>query len=223
MPEMMPGHSLLSRFSMAADKTSPPRDSVFSGRERHSSSRYSTLSYPCRCIRTQTHLYIRNFKPERWPAGAPQKYNKALYDANGSLVAGKLGDPQGGYHDIDNGPTLQWMIANRDRPHVGKLLAAAVDHRPREELYDIKADPGCLNNLAQSKHHAAVREDLAQRLSQYLTHTGDLRETDAQAANIWETYPRVSSLRWFPVPQWAQADPDSVPQLEWMEKRRPRE
>lgn len=225
MPDQMPGQSLLSRYAIESDKTLPPRDEVFSGRERHSSSRYRTLSYPCRCIRTQTHLYIRNFAPERWPAGTPQKFDRATYDQAGKLVSSKLGDPHGGYHDIDNGPTLQWMIAHRDQPSTAALLSAAVDRRPGEELYDIGVDPGCLHNLAQSADHEQIRKDLSQRLTDYLTRTGDLRQTDPEAGQVWETYPRVSSLRWFPIPDWAKKDSakfSTIPTQSWLEERRPR-
>ena len=215
------GRSLLSRYEADADKTAPQRDAVYSGRERHSSSRYRSLGYPCRCIRTKTHLYIRNFAPERWPAGAPNKYAKAKFDHHGALVSGQLGPDHGGYHDIDDGPTLQWMIANRDKSPVADLLAAAVDLRPGEELYDITVDPDCLTNLANDPAAKAVKDDLAARLTEYLTRSGDLRQTDPEAAHIWETYPRVSSLRWFPVPKWAIDHPDRLPRQDWLEKRRP--
>ena len=220
--DQMPGRSLLSRYSAESDETLPPRDAVFSGRERHSSSRYSSLGYPCRCIRTKTHLYIRNFTPERWPAGTPQKYDQAKFDDDGRLISSTLGKPHGGYHDIDDCPTLQWMIANRDQPAIGRLFAAAVDRRPGEELYDIKHDPACLNNLAADASARDVKKDLSQRLSDYLTRTGDLRQIDPRAANVWETYPRVSSLRWFPVPEWASENSDLVPKQDWLEQRRPR-
>lgn len=219
--DKLAGRELLSRYSIAADTTSVPRDAVFSGRERHSSSRFRSLGYPCRCIRTKTHLYIRNFAPQRWPAGTPQKYDRASFDESGKLVSSKLGDPHGGYHDIDNGPTLQWMIANLDQPGVKRLFSAAVDHRPREELFDIISDPGCLNNLAAEPSARATKDELSRRLTEYLTRTGDLRQTDPEAAHVWETYPRVSSLRWFPVPEWAQQNPDSIPRQDWLEKRRP--
>ncbi len=222
-PEQMEGFSLLPRVaSDSSDSTTPIRTAVFSGRERHSSSRYNTLGYPSRCIRTQSHLYIRNYAPQRWPAGAPQKYDSARFDESGKLTSHELGPDHGGYHDIDDGPSLQWMIANRDQPTVATLMAAAVDLRPGEELYDIRNDPGCLNNLANSAAAQRIRESLSAELTSYLTRTGDLRQTDPQAAHVWESYPRVSGVRWFPPPDWAINSPGQVPAMPWLEQRRPR-
>lgn len=221
-PEKLSGMSLLSRYRADADKVLPPRKAVYSGRERHSSSRYRSLGYPCRCVRTKTHLYIQNFKPERWPAGTPRKYANATFDDSGKLVSGSLGPEHGGYHDIDNGPTLQWMIKNRDQPGVARLLAASVDRRPAEELFNIIDDPDCMKNLADDPSAAKTKAELAKTLKDYLTRTGDLRQTDPQAADVWETYPRVSSLRWFEEPDWAVKNPGDVPKQEWLEQRRPR-
>ncbi len=220
--DQMRGHNLLQRYTRPSDPSAPPRRAVYSGRERHSSSRFNSLGYPCRCIRTDTHLYIRNYAPERWPAGTPQKYDKATYDAEGNLTTSVLGAEHGGYHDIDDGPTLQWMIANREKPEVKRLFQAAVGMRPAEELYDVTRDPACLENLAETAEFKNIKDDLAKRLREYLQSTGDLRETDPDAAHVWETYPRISSLRWFPVPQWAAQDPQRVPDQDWLEKKRPR-
>ena len=64
------GSSLMNVLtSSSSGLIDPTRDATFSGRERHSSSRFNTLGYPQRVIRTSEFLYIRNFKPERWPAG----------------------------------------------------------------------------------------------------------------------------------------------------------
>lgn len=232
--DQLPGYSLISRYASdpservdRSDRTSL-RTAVFSGRERHSSSRFHSLGYPCRCVRTPTHLYIRNFTPERWPAGTPRKYQNAKFGpaeaatATPALIGGKLGPEHGGYHDIDNGPTLMWMISNRERPDVGKLLAAAVDLRPREELYDIRSDPDCLTNLADEPNAQTIKQELAGILSDYLTRTGDLRQTNPKAAHIWETYQRHSSLRWFPVPDWWSDPEKRVPAQPWLEERRPR-
>lgn len=219
--DQMPGISLVSRYQQASSADRPLREAVYSGRERHSSSRYNSLGYPCRCVRTANHLYIRNFTPERWPAGAPQKYASARFDDAGSLVEGKLGPDHGGYHDIDDGPTLQWMIQHRDQAEVGRLLAAAVDRRPAEELYDIQADPACLNNLADDPSMQTVRQELSNRLTEYLTGTGDLRQIDPKAAHIWEMYPRHSPVRWFPEPEWWSDPERRVPEQPWLEERRP--
>ena len=61
---------------------------------------------------------------------------------------------------------------------------------------------------------------LRARLSSYLEQTGDPRV--AGAGHIWETYPRFSPLRWFPTPEWALENPESVPRQDWLEARRPR-
>jgi uncharacterized sulfatase len=200
----------------------PSRQAVYSGRERHSSSRYNSLSYPQRCIRTQRFLYIHNFRPERWPAGTPQKYDRATYGADGVLKEARLGPEHGGYHDIDGCPTLSLLIARRDDPEISPYLAWSVDRRPAEELYDIQTDPGCLQNLAEVAEYQSVKQELADQLFDYLRETGDARVVAADGGDIWETYPRYSSLRWFPVPDWAKGNPDRVPNQDWVEERRPR-
>ena len=47
-----------------------------------------------------------------------------------------------------------------------------------------------------------------------------LRGTLAIAAGIFETYPRYSPIRWFPEPDWAKENPDSVPPTPWLDERR---
>lgn len=203
------GNSLLGLLK-GEDGKAEETEAAFSGRERHSSSRYLTLGYPQRCIRTKQFLYIRNFKPERWPAGPGQKFK------------GKPGSPlsseHAGYHDIDACPSLDFLIENRENPAVKPLFHLAVDHRPAEELYDIIADPGCLKNLAMDSEHAATREQLATRLEAYLEKTGDPRVTGS--GDIFETYPRYSNIRWFPEPDWAKENPDAVPPMPWVDAKR---
>ncbi len=221
--DKLSGHSMMSTLSKANDKTPFVRSAVYSGRERHSSSRFHSLGYPCRCIRTKDYLYIRNFTPERWPAGTPQKYSGAKFNRDNELIAGNLGPMHGGYHDIDDGPTLQWMIANQNQPHVSELLQAAVALRPGEELYDIASDPACLENLASRSSHQSVKEQLSNQLDKYLTETGDLRVTAPEQAHQWEMYPRYSSLRWFQEPEWWSEKTKQVPTQMWLEAKRPRD
>ena len=196
------------------------REFILAGRERHSSSRFNSLSYPQRCLRTQQFLYIHNFKPERWPAGPAQKYDKAAYDPSGRLVSSTLGAEHGGYHDIDACPSLTFLINQRRDPEIARFLALAVDRRPADELFDIKKDPACLNNLATDPKFADTLKELKTQLMKSLEETQDARVTGN--GDVWESYPRVSGLRWFPTPDWARENPDAVPDQPWVDARRPK-
>ena len=205
-PMVLSGKSLANLFhadnSGVIDST---RTAVYSARERHSSSRFNSLSYPQRAIRTHDYLYIINFKPERWPAGAPQKLAQ-----DGSL------DPMhGGYHDIDAAPSLSYLIENREDPTVSRFFHLSVNLRPGEELYDITKDPDCLNNLVFAPGYQKVKKELNTKLIDYLTSTNDPRVLGN--GDVFETYPRVSRLRWFPEPAWA-LDTDSVYRPDWLDK-----
>ncbi|MDA1050596.1 MAG: sulfatase [Planctomycetota bacterium] len=196
------------------------RDAVFSARERHSSSRFNSLGYPQRCLRTQDYLYIHNFQPERWPAGSPQMLGSGK-DAD-EVAEGNLGPMHGGYHDIDACPSLTFLIDQRKDATLGRFLGLAVDKRPASELFDIRNDPGCLNNLAADPAHDVAKRQLHNRLFSYLQQTNDARVTAPDGGDIWETYPRYSALRWFPTPDWAKEHPERVPKQEWLEEKRPK-
>ncbi len=72
------GRSLVSLLeSGKSGRVEPQRTHVFSGRERHSSSRHNNMTYPQRCLRSNRHIYIRNFKPDRWPMGTGPGYGAA--------------------------------------------------------------------------------------------------------------------------------------------------
>jgi len=165
------------------------RTAIYSSRERHSSSRYNNLAYPQRMLRTADYLYIRNFRPNRWPAGAPQKYD----------APGILGPMHGGYHDIDACPSLTFLIENRSDKVLGKYLNWAVDKRPAEELFDIRNDPACLNNLVGKAEFKKTQQNLRTEMENYLRKTGDPRILDG--GDIFETYKRYSKIRQFPPPE----------------------
>ena len=185
--------------SNKSGQVDPTRDAVFCGRERHSSSRWHSLGYPQRSIRTATHLYIWNPKPERWPAGTPQKLN---------------GRPHDGYHDIDACPSLSFLIAKADDPELGKYLDWSVALRPEVELFDIVKDPGCLNNLAGKAETKEKQAELKDRLMKKLKTTGDPRVHGN--GDIFETYRRYSHLRKFPKPVWAEKHPEWIPKQDWI-------
>jgi len=167
----------------------PERKAILSGRERHSSSRWAHLTYPQRAIRTADFLFIRNFHPERWPAGAPAKLN-----GNGQQVPA--------YPDIDYGPTLQYYYDHKQDENLQDLMALALAKRPEFELYDIRQDPWCLNNLAGHQDYKAKEDSLLMQLQAQLKETGDFRLSANPDA--FERHPRHSPLREFPVPDWAK-------------------
>ena len=68
------GESLLPLLEGRAAEYSS--EAVYAGRERHSCSRYNNQGYPMRSIRSGNYLLVRNFHPERWPAGDPQALDK---------------------------------------------------------------------------------------------------------------------------------------------------
>jgi N-sulfoglucosamine sulfohydrolase len=189
----MTGRSLFGLLtSSASDTEDPARGAVFSGRERHSSSRYRNLGYPQRAIRSGPYLYIRNFAPERWPAGAPRRFE----------ADGTLGPMHDGYHDIDAGPTLQLLTSRAADPLFHGYLHLAVGRQPAEELYDVSTDPDCLRNLALDPSSREVLSALRERLYAFLRDTGDPRVLGN--GNIFETYPRLSGPeRSFPPEEWA--------------------
>jgi uncharacterized sulfatase len=183
------GHSLLATLESEQSGTvDAARTGVFSSRERHSSSRYQNLGYPQRAMRTPQFLYIRNFRPDRWPAGAPE----TLSDD------GRPRPPHSGYHDIDGCPTLSFLVENRDDPTLGRYLHLAVDHRPDIELFDIRQDPDCLTNLAGRPESADLEARLRRQFEDVLVRTRDPRQLDG--GDIFETYRRYSGLRNFPPP-----------------------
>ncbi len=191
----MEGKSLMNiLLNDGSGRLDSERKGVFSARERHSSSRWNNLTYPQRAIRTERFLYTRNFKPERWPAGAPQKYEDD----------GNLGPMHGAYHDIDACPTLDFLIENRENPDIKPYFEMAVQKRPSEEFFDMEKDPYCLNNLAEDPDYQDELRIHRRLLGGYLMETGDPRVTGS--GDIYETYVRYSPIRNFPEPDWLNDD-----------------
>jgi uncharacterized sulfatase len=182
----MIGRSLVNILkSKESGIVDPSRKAIFGGRERHSSSRWNNLTYPQRALRTQDYLYIKNFKPERWPAGDPERY-----DEQGNLVPG--------YHDIDDFME-SYVYANREDAEGKKYFEWAVAKRPMEELFDIKSDPACLNNLVEVPEYEEILITHRVMLQERLEQTGDPRVTGN--GDIWEEYIRYSPIRSFPEPE----------------------
>jgi len=155
------------------------RDRVFVGKERHAWVREGGVGYPMRAVRTSEFLYIRNFKPDRWPAGSPKP------------MPGN--DPEEPFGDIDGSPTKTYLMEHRDKTGVKRLFKLACEKRPSEELYDLKKDPGQLNNVAKSAEYAAVKQKLAAMLMAELKATNDPRIIGK--GDVFDTYPYYGGQR----------------------------
>ncbi len=136
------------------------RDRVFLERERHSMGRgrrdgeEGYLSYPIRGVRTNDFLYLRNYRPDLWPACDPP-----------------------GFRDIDLSPSRDAILSLKDSvdPTLKKLYDLACGKRPYEELYDIVSDPFQLNNLAEDPAYTSARKKLSSVVDKWMKRTGDPR------------------------------------------------
>ena len=167
VPDVMTGRSLLGVLkSEQAGLVDPARTSVVTGRERHvGAAREENLPYPQRALRTAEFLYIRNFKPDRWPMGMPGSTDpKAL---GGNTFAA--------FADMDASPTKTWLIVHGEEPQYKKFYDFAFAKRPLEELYDLKKDPDQVTNVAADPAYASQKQELADRLLKTLTDANDPR------------------------------------------------
>jgi uncharacterized sulfatase len=69
-----------------------------------------------------------------------------------------------------------------------------------EELYDIRNDSYCLNNLSDLPKYQDIMIQLRERLKTRLKETEDPRVTGN--GDVWETYKRFNVMRTFPEPDW---------------------
>jgi len=171
VPDVVTGRSFLDVLRSGKSGTvDASRTRAFSGRERHSHARYDNLGYPSRAVRTPEFLYIENFAPERYPAGDPE-----------------------GYYDIDACPSKTYLIEHQHDPGVERFARMTFAKNPAEQLYDIRRDPACLENLTDSEEHAATKRALKAELFAKLRAEGDPRVMGN--GDIWESYPRFNHMR----------------------------
>ena len=101
--------------------------------------------YPMRAIRTRRYSYYRNLEP--------------------SLAFAISGD-------MEVSPSWK-AISSTPGAKLGKRSVKSYLHRPAEELYDLRADPLELVNLAGKPSHAAALADLRKQLDEWRTATHD--------------------------------------------------
>ncbi len=162
----MTGRSLMPIFKSAKSGRLEPeaRAHVLTGKERHVMGQEApdTGGTPMRAIRNHDFLLIKNYRPDRWPAGTPNHEKATL---PGAWLA-----------DCDNGPTKTYMVEHRDKDTEHRTkYELAFGKRPALELYDLRKDPGQLHNVATSADYAGVAKKLESQLEAELEATGDPR------------------------------------------------
>ncbi len=178
VPDAMTGRSLLPLLGRGEvdPEELAARGHVLTGKERHvpAQEKPDRGGTPMRSIRNHDFLYIRNFRPDRWPAGTPH-YERATIE--GAWLA-----------DCDNGPTKVSLVESRDTDGAHRrLYQLSFGKRPAEELYDLKKDPGQLENVAAAPEYEEIRRTLETELMAQLRETGDPRVVGG--AERLEAYP----------------------------------
>jgi arylsulfatase A-like enzyme len=147
----MTGRSFANLLRGESDSS---RSFVILGRERNDvQARPGTpsgLGYPVRAIREGDLFYIHNFVTDRWPCG----------------------DPELGLMDTDASPTktLITELGEQDR-----FWQMAFGKRPEAELYDLKKDPDCVENVANDQTYSASATVLRDKLFAELKKQNDPR------------------------------------------------
>jgi arylsulfatase A-like enzyme len=144
----MTGKSLVNILRSAKSGWIENRDVMLAGKERHDIGRPNDLGYPVRAIRTRDFLYVRNFHPERWPAG----------------------NPETDFGNCDPGPTKEVI-----KLLGGHFYELCFGKRPADELYDLRRDPECVNNLASDLAYQEQLENLRYRMMSLLKDEEDPR------------------------------------------------
>jgi len=147
------GKSLTTMFkSGKSGWNAADRNFVLIGKERHDIGRPANQGYPIRGIVTRDFIYIHNYEPSRWP----------------------VGNPETGYLNCDGGPTKTACLQSRKTPNA-RFWQYNFGYRPAEELYDLRTDRECLNNLAGNKKYAVVVQKMRHQLEDELRKQNDPR------------------------------------------------
>jgi N-sulfoglucosamine sulfohydrolase len=141
------------------------RNHVLVGKERHDVGRPNDEGYPIRGIVKGGFLFLKNFKPNRWPAG----------------------NPETGYLNCDGSPTKSFILTLRRTGITSTYWNQNFGFRSDEELYDIVKDPDCMNNLASNAAYSNISQSLANQLYNELLNQNDPRIKGN--GDIFDKYP----------------------------------
>ena len=140
------------------------RDHVLIGKERHDVGRPGDVGYPIRGIVKGDYLYVKNYETERWPAC----------------------NPETGYLNCDGSPTKTVVLESKKNPKTRQYWELSFGKRPEEELYNIKNDPECIENLATKVEHQDLRDSLREQMESELKVQNDPRMFGK--GDVFDTY-----------------------------------
>lgn len=148
-PGTVTGTSFLNVLkSGKSGSVDPSRNVMLTGKERHDIGRPNDAGYPVRAIRTPEFLYVRNYEPDRWPAG----------------------NPETGYTNVDDSPTKTFILTTFDQ-----FYEMSFGKRPMEELYVVQSDSANIKNVASDPKYAEIKRKLRERMEELLRAEGDPR------------------------------------------------
>ncbi|MDR1491476.1 MAG: sulfatase [Planctomycetaceae bacterium] len=166
------GKSLVPIFSSTKNgNVDPSRNHVLLGRERNDVGRPHDEGYPIRALVKDEFLYLHNFETGRWPGG----------------------NPETGYMDADGGPSKTEVLDARRIGGEKKYWDWSFAKRPQEELYDLRNDPDCLNNLSKDSQHQERLKSLKEELFSQLKIQQDPRILSN--GKIFDEYVHASANR----------------------------
>lgn len=138
---------------LKGEKDSIDRDFVLIGKERHDVGRPHDQGYPIRGLIRGDYLYLMNFETSRWPAG----------------------NPETGYLNVDGSPTKTEVLQSRRNPDTAYLWNWSFGKRGEEELYNIRTDKECLENLVDRPELYSLKEKMKKELVDRLREQKDPR------------------------------------------------
>jgi N-sulfoglucosamine sulfohydrolase len=172
-------------YSSVSGHVNPARDYLLVGRERNDYGRPGDVGYPVRGIIRDDVLYLQNFKPDRYPSC----------------------NPETGYLDVDGSPTKTEVLKSRVSEADKCYWQVTFGKRGAEELYDLKRDQDCINNLVGSEKHSASAAFLKSELLEHLRRQKDPRvlgngdifdsypNADTKNTNFYERYMRGEKMK----------------------------
>ncbi|WP_299668233.1 sulfatase [uncultured Polaribacter sp.] len=148
------GKSLKPFFTSKKENLIKSKDDyVLLGQERHDVGRPNDVGYPVRGIVKDGFMYLINYKNDRWPAG----------------------NPETGYTNTDGSPTKTEILELKRSGENNEYWDLNFGKHPKEELYQVRIDENCMNNLASNNQFQKIKTELKNILESELQKQNDPR------------------------------------------------